>query len=226
METRRLSEETRFVLRAMRTGSISVSIRSRTRTFSISEMKGRSPMSPAPKGNGSQFLPGRVAVAGALAGLFCASLFLLPARGAESSVAIPQLMLPPTAGWAGGFTGRIPAPETYLPDDYLHSRANIERALSLGALRDKVTEFLAARSLNEFIPPASGIGPISDGPEHPFYNNPMRAVVGKNGTYRVADLTSEAAKNLMPWAIEALKKQNALALAERTVRRARRDVGS
>src|SRR5881394_864285 len=137
----------------MRTGSISVSIRSRMRTFSISEVKGRSPMSPA-----SQFFAGRVAAAGALAGLFCASVFLLPARGAESSAAIPQLMLAPTAGWAGGFTGRVPPPETYLPDDYLHSAANIQRALSLGAPRDKVIEFLAARSLNEYIPPASGIG--------------------------------------------------------------------
>ena len=172
-------------------------------------------MSPAPQGNGSQFLPGRVALAGALAGLFCAPVFLLPARAADSSAAIPQLMLPPTAGWAGGFTGRVPPPETYLPDDYLHSRANIERALSLGAPPDKVTAFLAARSLNEYIPPVSGIGPISDGSEHPFYNNPMRAVVGKNGTYRVADLTSEAAKNLMPWAIEALRKQNALTLADK-----------
>jgi hypothetical protein len=81
-------------------------------------------------------------------------------------------MLPPTSGWAGGFTGRIPAPETYLPDDYLHSRANIERALSLGAPRDKVTAFLAARSLNEYIPPASGIGPISDGPSTRFTTIP------------------------------------------------------
>ena len=172
-------------------------------------------MSPARSGNGSQFRPGSVAAAGALAGLFCACLFLLPAVAADTSAAVPQLMLPPTAGWAGGFTGRVPPPETYLPDDYLHARANIERALSLGAPPDKVTAFLAARSLNEYIPPASGIGPISDGPAHPFYNNPMRAVVNKNGTYRVADLTSEAAKNLMPWAVEALKKQNALALAER-----------
>src|SRR5262249_50858720 len=154
-------------------------------------------MSPASQGKGPQFVRGqfefgRVAAACTLAGLFCASVFLLPARAADSSAAIPHLMLPPTSAWAGGFTGRIPAPEPYLPDDYLPSRANIDRAISLGAPRDKVTAFLAARSLNEYIPPASGIGPISDGPAHPFYNNPMRAVVNKNGTYRVADLTSEA----------------------------------
>src|SRR5579864_3249230 len=154
-------------------------------------------------------LSGRVAIA--LAGLSCASSFLLAARGADS--AIPQLMLPATSGWAGGFTGPLPPPDTYLPADYLHRQASMARALSLGAPPGKVTAYLQARAINEYIPPANGIGPISDGPEHPFYNNPMRAVVGKNGTFRVADLSSEAAKNLMPWAVEALKKQNALALA-------------
>jgi hypothetical protein len=168
-----------------------------------------------PADKGSKFSSGRVAFAGALTGLLCASTALWPALGADTAkggTAIPPLMLPPTSGWAGGFTGPLPPPNSYLPDDYLNSPTNRERALSLGAPPDKVVAFLAARSLNEYIPPASGIGPISDGPEHPFYNNPMRAVVGKNGTYRVADLSSEAAKNLMPWAIEALKKQNALTI--------------
>lgn len=153
------------------------------------------------------------ATAVAAAGLMITSAALLPARGADQN--IPQLMLPYTSGWAGGFTGRIPPAETWLPADYLQSRANADAAIARGAPRDKVIPYLQARALNEYIPPAGGIGPISDGPDHPFYNNPMRAVVGKNGTYRVADLTSEAAKNLMPWAVEALKKQNALALAEK-----------
>jgi hypothetical protein len=159
----------------------------------------------------SKHLPGRAAIADALAGLFFASAFLLPASGADS--AQPQLMLPATEGWAGGFTGPLPPPDSYLPADYLHGQANIARALSLGAPPGKVTAYLQTRAINEYIPPASGIGPISDGPEYPFYNNPMRAVVGKNGTFRVAELTSDAARNLMPWAVEALKKQNALALA-------------
>jgi hypothetical protein len=172
-------------------------------------------MSPAPQGNGSQFLPGRVAVAGALAGLFCASVFLLPARGADSSAAIPQLMLPFDQGWSG-FIARDSDPNIYLPDDYLHGRASIERALAFGVPADKVSAYLTARAFNEYIPPASGIGPISDAPEHPFYNTQVSPqVIRKNPTWRVADLTSEAARNLMPWAVEALKKQNALTLAER-----------
>src|SRR5258707_15701588 len=103
--------------------------------------KGGSSMSPAPQGNGSQFLPGRVAVAGALAGLFCASVFLLPARGADSSAAIPQLMLPFDQGWSG-FIARDSDPNIYLPDDYLHGRANIERALAFGVPADKVSAYL------------------------------------------------------------------------------------
>jgi hypothetical protein len=155
------------------------------------------------------------AVAAAAAALVIASGALLPARGADSTANIPPLMLPYTSGWAGGFTGRIPPSETWLPGDYLHSPANAEAAIARGAPPEKVLDYLQARSLNEYIPPETGIGPISDGPDHPFYNNPMRAIVGKNGSYRVADLTSEAAKNLMPWAVQALEKQNALALAER-----------
>jgi hypothetical protein len=134
--------------------------------------------------------------------------------GAQIGSAIPPLMLPATLGW----TLFIPPgtdPADYLPDDYLHSRASIERAISLGAPPNKVTAYLQGRTFNEWIPPVSGIGPIADGPQHPFYNNGMLQIIGKPPTYRVADLNSEAARNLMPWAIEALKKQNALVLANR-----------
>jgi hypothetical protein len=158
--------------------------------------------------------PLRMAITGAVGGVLSLGAFLLPARGAVSGQSpVPPLMLPYDQGWAGGFTGRPPPPETFLPADYLQSQAMADRAIALGSPPDKVVAYLAARAINEYIPPATGIGPISDGPEHPFYNNPMRAVVGKNGSFRVADLTSEAAKNLMPWAQDALKQQNALTLA-------------
>ncbi len=71
------------------------------------------------------------------------------------------------------------------------------------------------RTANEWLPPESGIGPITADPAHPFYNNAVAQDLGVSSTYRVADLNNEAAKNLMPWAIEALKKQNALVLANR-----------
>jgi hypothetical protein len=123
-------------------------------------------------------------------------------------------MLPWNQGWSG-FIARDTDPNIYLPDDYLHSRASIERAQAFGVPADKVSAYLTARAFNEYIPPASGIGPVSDAPDHPFYNTQVSPyVIRKNPTWRVADLTSEAAKNLMPWAVEALKKQNALALAE------------
>jgi len=146
--------------------------------------------------------------------LLCAWVALAPALGADAAqpAVIPQLMLPPDAGWSG-FIVRGADPADYLPGDYLQGSASVERAIALGAPQSRVTAYLHARTFNEWIAPVSGIGPISDGPEHPFYNNAVAQIVGKNPTYRIADLTNEAAKNLMPWAVEALKKQNALVLA-------------
>ena len=71
------------------------------------------------------------------------------------------------------------------------------------------------REANEWLPPLDGIGPITADPAHPFYNNPVAADLGTGPTYRVADLDNIAAKNLMPWAVEALRKQNALVLKNR-----------
>src|SRR5690349_12223813 len=164
----------------------------------------------ASAGRGLQFLSARHAVAAGLAGVVSASIVFFPARGADSP--IPALMLPFDQGWTGFITSTVD-PATFLPDDYLHGPANMDRAMSLGAPPDKVAVYLTDRTFNEYIPPESGIGPITDGPEYPFYNNAVAGVLRKNPSYRVAELTSEAAKNLMPWAVEALKKQNALALA-------------
>jgi len=165
-----------------------------------------------PFGLGPKALPFGAAVIGVI----CAVAALPPGLRvqAQTGATIPQLMLPATAGWTAFITPATD-PTAYLPDDYLHGRASMERAISLGAPADKVPAYLLGRSFNEWIPPLTGIGPISDGPEHPFYNNAMALFIGKNPTYRVADLTSDAAKNLMPWAIEALKNQNALVLANR-----------
>ena len=145
--------------------------------------------------------------------LLCGGAALLPWLEADAAQpAIPQLMLSADGGWSG-FIVRGADPSVYLPEDYLQGGASVARAESLGVPPAKVTAYLHARTFNEWIPPASGIGPISDGPDHPFYNNAVAALVGKNSTYRIADLNSEAAKNLMPWAVEALKKQNAIVLA-------------
>lgn len=148
----------------------------------------------------------------------CAGVALLAACGsalfAADRTSVPPLMLPATAGWTA-FVTRDADPAAYIPDDYLRGQASAQRALSLGAPPAKVTAYLQGRTFNEWIAPASGIGPVSDGPAHPFYNNNVALLLGKNSTYRVADLDSEAAHNLMPWAVEALRRQNALALAGR-----------
>jgi hypothetical protein len=62
-----------------------------------------------------------------------------------------------------------------------------------GFVAPKTPSAAVARTFNDYSLPASGIGPVTDDPAHPYINNP----------------------NLMPWVVEALKKQNALALAGR-----------
>jgi hypothetical protein len=71
------------------------------------------------------------------------------------------------------------------------------------------------RAQNDWLPPVSGIGPMTADPAHPYYNNGVANDLHVAPTYRVADLNSPAAKNLMPWALEALRKQNALVMANR-----------
>ncbi len=130
---------------------------------------------------------------------------------------IPPLMLPYGAGWSGGGgrgNGSTVPPEDFLPADFLNGPEHIKAALARGVAPDKVRAYLQTRIAGQFIPPASGIGPISDDTQHPYFSNSsQRAGVGKGSTERFAGLEDAAAKNLKPWALEALKKQNALVLA-------------
>ncbi len=130
---------------------------------------------------------------------------------------IPPLMLPYGAGWSGGGgrgNGSEVPPEDFLPADFLNGPEHIEAALIRGVPPDKIRAYLQTRIAGQYIPPASGLGPISDDPKHPYFSNSsQRAGVGKGSTVRVAGLEDAAAKNLKPWALEALKKQNELALA-------------
>jgi hypothetical protein len=130
----------------------------------------------------------------AWAAALCASIAIPPAHAAESQnadTAVPRLMQEPGVAW---------------------------RAFNFFAPRRRpasAADIAYDRTANEWSPPESGIGPITADPAHPFYNNAVAADLGVPSTYRVADLNNEAARNLMPWAIEALKKQNALVLANR-----------
>jgi hypothetical protein len=85
----------------------------------------------------------------------------------------------------------------------------------MGFVPPKESNYEIARSFNDFSNPPTGIGPVSDGPAHPYVNNEVAREMKRLPTYRVADLDNEAGRNLMPWVQEALRKQNALALQGR-----------
>ena len=61
---------------------------------------------------------------------------------------------------------------------------------------------------NEFVPPASGPGPVTFDPAHPYVGNNK----GGQPTYRVADLSNPILK---PFAVEALRKANGIVLSGR-----------
>ena len=143
----------------------------------------------------------------------CALTAATTALAAGSAAVPPPLMLPFGSGWSGGIgagTGGsdIP-PESFLPDDYFNGPKHIQDALDRGVPADKVKAYLQIRIFGHFIPPASGIGIMVDDPKEPYFNNAMRRL-GLKSTVRIADLHSEAAKNVMPWALAGVEKQNAL----------------
>lgn len=159
----------------------------------------------------------RVAVT--LVAIITAWTLLAPTARSANPSNIPPLMLPYGSGWAGGIgrgTGgsQVPA-ESFLPDDYLKNPKFAQAALARGVPPDSVSMYLQLRMFGHYIPPANGLGPITDDPQHPYFNNGMQRVIGVQSSPRVADLTDDAAKNLKPWALDALRRQNALALAGR-----------
>jgi hypothetical protein len=124
---------------------------------------------------------------GVLAGSVCAAAALLPglAANAQSTGAPPGLMLSEPGV---GWAGFVPPKQP--------SRE-------------------AAWAFNNYVDPPSGIGPVTDDPEHPYINNEMARELHLPASYRVANLNNAAGKNLMPWVREALAKQNALVLQGR-----------
>src|SRR5437879_4735708 len=67
---------------------------------------------------------------------------------------------------------------------------------------------------DDYLPPASGPGPITFDPAHPYIPN----FTGKQPTYRVADLTNPI---LQPWAAAQMRKANEAVLAGHVPFRAR-----
>jgi hypothetical protein len=82
----------------------------------------------------------------------------------------------------------------------------------MGFIAPKESDYEIARTFNDYSNPPTGIPPVSDDPAHPFANNEVAREMRIPPTYRVADVNNAAGKNLMPWVVDALKAQNALAL--------------
>src|SRR5438046_10464237 len=61
-----------------------------------------------------------------------------------------------------------------------------------------------------FIPPASGAGPVTQDPAHPYVPNDEFRVTGRQPTQRVADLNNPI---LQPWARDVVRKRNELVLS-------------
>jgi len=62
----------------------------------------------------------------------------------------------------------------------------------------------------QFIPPASGPGPVRQDPERPYVSNDEFRVSGKQPTEQLADLSNPI---LQPWAREVVRKRNELVRA-------------
>src|SRR5215468_307204 len=84
-----------------------------------------------------------------------------------------------------------------------------------GFVAPKEPNYAIARLFNDFANPATGLGPVTDGPDHPYANNEVAREMRIPPTYRVADLNNAAGKNLLPWVREALARQNELVLRGR-----------
>ena len=94
-----------------------------------------------------------------------------------------------------------------------------------GFVAPKEPNYAVARLFNDFASPATGLGPVTDGPAHPYANNEVAREMRIPPTYRVADLDNASGKNLLPWVREALASRTSWCCAAATARRARRDAG-
>ncbi len=62
----------------------------------------------------------------------------------------------------------------------------------------------------QFIPPASGAGPVQQDPAHPYVSNDEFRVTGRQPTEQLADLDNPI---LQPWARDVVRKRNELVLS-------------
>ena len=110
-------------------------------------------------------------------------------------------------GHSGSFTGGVLAGAVY-----------VAGSLSFSAMAQGVSppNFAPNASIGwyaynrQFIPPASGPGPVQQDPAHPYVNNDEFRVTGRQPTQQLADLNAPI---LQPWAREVVRKRNELVLA-------------
>src|SRR4051812_23763016 len=62
----------------------------------------------------------------------------------------------------------------------------------------------------EFLPPASGPGPVMSDPAHPRISNAVAVATGVQPTFHIGDINSPI---LQPWAREEMRKRNEQILA-------------
>lgn len=58
---------------------------------------------------------------------------------------------------------------------------------------------------DEFLPPPTGAGPITNDPRYPYVDNGRARRTNSQPTYRIADLTNPI---LQPWVVEKMRKDN------------------
>jgi hypothetical protein len=63
-----------------------------------------------------------------------------------------------------------------------------------GFVAPKESNYAIARLFNDFASPATGLGPVTDDPAHPYANNEVAREMRIPPTYRVADLNNPAGK--------------------------------
>ena len=84
-----------------------------------------------------------------------------------------------------------------------------------GFVAPKQPDYAIARLFNDYANPATGLGPVTDGPAHPYVNNEVAREMRIQPTYRVAEINNASGNNLLPWVKESLSKQNELVLRGR-----------
>jgi len=115
------------------------------------------------------------------AGLLCAGMALLPVVGVDAASA--PSAIPDFSSKGVSWSGYVALP---------------------------VPTEAHGRTFNDFTSPVSGPGPVTDDPAHPFVNNEVSRITGKQPTFRVANVNNP---NLKPWVVEELRKANAKALS-------------